>query len=97
MTFANAVSMLTDGRAAKRAGWAGYVSRADTATGYTLTFKNRAGTSYSYSYSTATGLWTAPATAIPFDADIMAAMVADDWTTGKTSDYEAARSGSGTW
>lgn len=101
MTFGNAIQYLTDGRAAKRSSWGGYVKRTDTAQAtdgsYTLTYKNRSGTEYAYSYNGTTGAWTAPATTVPFDAEMHDAMLADDWTTGKTSDFEAARSGSGTW
>lgn len=101
MTFANAVSMLNDGRAAKRSSWGGYVYRTDTAQStdgsYSLTFKNRTGTEYAYSYNGTTGAWTAPSTKVPFDSDIMASMIANDWTTGKKTDFETARAGGGIW
>ena len=68
-----------------------------TTVGHTLTFKNRAGTTYAYSRDNATGEWTAPGTPVPVDADLLAGLLADDWITGKAADFDSAASGTGTW
>lgn len=83
--------------AAKRPSWKGYVKVEPVTGGYTLTFKNRAGTTYVYSLDSATGVWTAPGTPVPVDADLIAGLLADDWVTGKASDFDSAASGTGTW
>lgn len=101
MDFYSAIATLRDGYAAKRQSWGGYVMKhvtsdvSDVNETYELTFVSKGGTSYKYTYDGST--WTAPSTKVPFDADIMAAMVADDWMTGKASAFEAARGNSGTW
>lgn len=100
MTFADAIYGLRDGYAAKRPSWGGYVKKAVTSTDtdpnpYTLTYKNRSGTEYVYTFNGTS--WTAPSTTVPFDAELHAAMIADDWTVGTVADYEAARTGTGTW
>lgn len=101
MDFNSAISTLRDGYAAKRQSWGGYVKKVVTSEAsastetYKLTFVSKAGTSYEYSFNGTA--WTAPSTKVPFDADIMAAMVADDWMVGKTTAFEAARGSSGTW
>lgn len=85
--------------AAKRPSWKGYV-KVEPVTdpaGYTLTFKNRAGTTYAYSLNSGTGVWTAPGTPVPVDADLLAGILADDWITGKAADFDSAASGTGTW
>ena len=98
MSFDNAVENLRDGYAAKRPSWGGYVKKVVTDAddgAYKLTFKNRAGTEYEYTYNGTA--WTAPATTVPFDTEMLEAMLADDWQTGTTAAFESARSGSGTW
>ena len=105
MTFADAIQNLRSGQGTKRPSWGGYVSKNVTSepgeateTG-TITFKTRTGTNYVYSYTTdgTTTTWTAPATTVPMDADLFAAMIADDWQTASVADLEAARSGTGVW
>lgn len=100
MTFADAVANLQDGKAAKRPQWQGYVKRDNDTTfsttgKYDLTYKNRTGTEYKYSWNGTA--WIAPLATVPFDAEIHAAMIADDWITGSTADFEACRQGGGTW
>ena len=101
MTFADAIRSITTGStrdAAKRPAWGGYVYRGaiDAATGgYTLTYKNRSGTTYAYTFSGSA--WTAPSTALDIDGELQAAMVADDWIVGTAADFEASRAGAGTW
>lgn len=96
MTFADAVASLTDGRAAKRPSWNGYVKREDGQNGaYSLTFKTRSGTEYVFSVSAAGVITTADS--LPMDVDLFAAMLSTDWLTGSTADFEAGRSGTGTW
>lgn len=87
---------------AKRPSWQGYVKVAPvtdqagtTVVGRTLTFKNRAGTTYEYSYSISTGVYTAPGTAVAIDADLLASLLADDWTVGKSADADQAALPSG--
>lgn len=107
MTFGDAVKYLTSGKAAKRSSWSGYVVKT-VASGapdgdYVLTFKNKGGTTYVYSWDESENKFTAPGdlqpaqTNVPYDGDIMAAMIADDWITGLASDFEVARGSSGTW
>ena len=106
MTFADAVNALRDGYAAKRPMWGGYAFKTVTSESgaavetFKLTFRERAdvdGNPVDYEYSFDGTSWTATATKLPFDADIIAAMVGDDWIIGKKEDYEAARGGSGKW
>lgn len=101
MSIADAINYLTDGKAAKRTSWGGYVAKTVTSAidaqveTFALTFKNRAGTEYVYTWNGTE--WIAPATKVPFDEEFIAGILADDWITGKTTDFEAARSSSGTW
>ena len=106
MTFADAIQSLTYGgtnNAAKRPSWTGYVkvdiTATDATTGeptaWTVTYKNRTGTEYVYTY--ATGEWTAPSTALPVDAEFHAGMLANDWINGVAADFEEARTGNGAW
>ena len=96
MTFADAIASLTDGRAAKRPSWNGYVKRVDGQSGaYVLTFKNRSGTEYAFNVSAA-GVITTSAS-LSMDVDLFAGMLSTDWLTGSTTDFEAGRSGTGTW
>ena len=102
MTFADAVNYLNDGRAAKRPNWGGYVKKVVTSEpgATTETFKivfveRDANPTYEYVWDGTA--WTAPATKVPFDHEILEAMLADDWITGETAAFEAARSGTGTW
>lgn len=101
MTFGEAVSVLRDGYAVKRKGWTGYVymqvvvNKTDgTETETTkIIYKNKAGTEYVYTLNN--GVWTAPSTTVPFDAEFHSAMIADDWEFGKKSDFDNP-SGAGT-
>lgn len=101
MTFADAIRTIassTTRDAAKRPAWGGYVYRGAidaTTGGYTLTYKNRSGTTYAYTFSGSA--WTAPSTALSIDGELQAAFVADDWIVGTATDFEASRAGSGTW
>lgn len=101
MTFADAITTILNSSnvdAVKRTSWGGYVYRSsiDAETGaHTLTFKNRSGTTYEYSYSGST--WTAPSTAAAIDAELLESFIANDWITGSAADFEAARSGQGVW
>lgn len=106
MQFADAIQNLRDGYAAKRSTWGGYVKKVVTSAPdaevetYKLIFQVRTGsTTYEYEFKVVGGVlkWVAPSTKVPFDAEIIEAMLADDWSTGKTDDFEAARSGSGIW
>lgn len=91
--------------AAKRPSWQGYLkvtpvtdsSEPPVVVGRTLTFKNRAGTTYEYTQDVVTGEWTAPVTPVPVDADLLAGILADDWVTGKSTDFDGAASGTGIW
>ena len=101
MTFADAIRSIvssTTRDAVKRPAWGGYVYRGtvdSTTGGYTLTYKNRSGTTYAYTFSGSA--WTAPSTALSIDGELQAAMVADDWIVGTAADFEASRAGAGTW
>ena len=101
MTFADAIETIRNSSnydAVKRTSWGGYVKRGaiDAETGaFTLTFKNRSGTEYAYTYSGSA--WTAPSTAVAIDAEMLPAMMANDWNVGKAADFEAARAGEGAW
>ena len=98
MPFAYVMKNLQPGQAAKRANWAGYVKKTaaeGAAEGtYTLTFVNRAGTQYVY--SVVDGEITAT-NAATMDAELLAAMLSEDWISGETTAFEASRSGTGTW
>lgn len=101
MTFADAIRSIvssTTRDAVKRPAWGGYVYRGtvdSTTGGYTLTYKNRAGNTYVYTFSGSA--WTAPSTALDIDGELQEAFVADDWIVGTATDFEASRAGSGTW
>lgn len=51
----------------------------------------------SYVFSWSGAAWTAPTgdSALAVDAQLFAALIADDWAVGDAADYEAARSGGG--
>lgn len=107
MNLAEAVRSIVNNNSyydsARRPSWQGYVkvepvtdqSEPPVTVGRTLTFKNRAGTTYEYSYNLSTGEWTAPSTAVPIDADLLAGLLADDWVVGKSADYDVAALPSG--
>ncbi len=101
MDFAYAIQALSNGQAAKRSTWGGYVKKdvtsAEDATTetYTLTFVTRSGSQFVYTFDGTS--WTPPSGGMTFDAELLEAMCADDWQTGKASAFEAARSGSGLW
>jgi len=101
MTFADAITTIVNSsnvNAVKRTSWGGYVYRSDineTTGAYTLTFKNRSGTTYEYSYNGST--WTAPSTPAAIDAELLESLIANDWITGTAANFEAARSGQGVW
>lgn len=101
MTFADAIRTIassTTRDAVKRPAWGGYVYRGtvdSTTGGYTLTYKDRAGNTFAYTFSGSA--WTAPSTALDIDGELQEAFVADDWIVGTATDFEASRAGSGTW
>lgn len=101
MTFADAIETIRNSSnydAVKRPSWGGYVYRSSinaTTGAYTLTFKNRSGTTYAYAYNGSA--WTAPSTPVPVDAEMLESMMANDWATGTAAAFEAARSGQGVW
>ena len=95
-SFADAIAMLTDGKAAKRPNWAGYVKRVDGQDGaYDLVFVKRNGTQNTY-HVAANGAITTDG-AITMDVDLFAAMLATDWQISDTANYEQGRTGTGTW
>jgi len=98
MPFAFIMKNLQPGYAAKRPSWAGYVKKT-AASGaaedtYTLTFKNRAGTEKVYSVTAGV---ISTSDAITMDAELLAAMLSEDWISGTIESFEASRSGQGTW
>lgn len=101
MPFAYIMQNLTDGQAAKRPAWGGYVKKTvTTAEGsstetYTLTFVKRNGTSFTYTWDGSA--FVAPTTTVALDDEFLAAMLATDWTSGNAADFEASRSGNGDW
>ena len=95
-SFADAIAQLTDGKAAKRPNWAGYVKRVDEQDGaYSIVFVKRDGTQNTYATS-ADGVITTEA-AVSMDAELFAAMCSTDWIIGAAASFEQARTGSGTW
>ena len=97
-TFADAINQLTDGKAAKRPSWRGYVKREDIGTNgaYKIVFVKPDGTTtYSYNVS-ADGAITTSDT-LTMDVDLFAAMLSSDWLVGATADFEIARDGTGNW
>ena len=100
MTFPEAINSIvpnsTTRNAAKRSSWAGYVeAESIDATTYRLTFINRNDVQYIYTWNGQT--WVAPQTTVPFDAEFLAGMLADDWIVGTSVAFEAARDGTGVW
>ena len=95
-SFADAIAQLTDGKAAKRPNWAGYVKRVDGEGGaYSIVFVKRDGTMNTYAVS-AEGVITTEG-AVSMDADLFAAMCSTDWIIGDAADFEQGRTGTGTW
>ena len=93
MPFAYVIQSLQDGQAARRPTMGGYVAKTVTnaETGaYTLTYKNKSGTTYVYTFNGTS--WTAPGTTIPFDAEFHAMMLASDWQV-----IDVAELTEGTW
>ena len=94
-SFADAVSLLTDGKACKRPS-NGYLKRVDGEEGaYSLVFVKREGAQSTYAVSAAGAIPNA--SPISLDVDLFAGMVSNDWIVGSTAEFEAARSGSGVW
>ena len=95
--FADAIAQLTDGKAAKRPNWAGYVKRVDhdDDAGYDIVFVKRNGTTNTYSVSSEGVITTEGA--VSMDADLFAAMCSTDWMIGDTASFEQGRTGTGTW
>jgi len=83
--------------AIKRPAMGGYFVRSAISTtegsegDFTLTLKNRAGTTYAYSYDASTKKWTAPATMPDMTGELFGELLADDWTIGTSDDFESAR------
>ena len=95
-SFASAIAQLTDGKAAKRPNWAGYVKRVDGDAGaYNVVFVKRDGTQSTYSFSASGTITTSGA--VTMDVDLFAAMCSNDWMIGDAESYEEGRTGSGTW
>ena len=95
-SFADAIAQLTDGNAATRPNWAGYVKRIDGENGeYNVVFVKRDGTQNTYAVTSA-GVITTEA-AVSMDADLFAAMCSTDWIIGDAASFEQGRTGSGTW
>lgn len=98
-SFADAINLLTDGQAAKRPSWRGYVKRVDaseTEGAYNLVFVKPDGTTtYTFAIS-ADGTITTSDT-LTLDVDLFGALLSNDWLVGSTADFEAARSGTGNW
>lgn len=97
-SFADAMSQLSNGRAAKRPAWRGYVKREDVGTdgAYDIVFVKPDGTTtYTYSVSAAGVITTSDS--LTMDVDLFAGMCSTDWMIGNTDDFEAARSGTGNW
>ena len=95
-SFADAIAQLTDGKAAKRPNWAGYVKRVDGQDGaYNIVFVKRDGTQNTYSVSAAGVITTEGA--VSMDADLFVAMCSTDWIIGDAASFEQGRTGTGTW
>ena len=95
-SFADAIAQLTDGNAAKRPNWAGYVKRIDGENGeYNVVFVKRDGTQNTYAVTSA-GVITTEA-AVSMDVDLFAAMCSTEWIIGDAASFEQGRTGSGTW
>ena len=99
MTLRDALDTIvnsTSKDAMKRPAMGGYFYRSEvsTATGtegdYTLTFKNRAGTTYVYSYDASANTWTAPSTKPDLTGELWGEILGDDWMVGTKEDFEAA-------
>ena len=95
-SFSDAIAQLTDGKAAKRPNWAGYVKRVDGENGsYSIVFVKRDGTQNTYSVSAAGVVSTEGA--VTMDVELFAAMLSRDWMIGDTASFEHGRTGTGTW
>jgi len=99
MTLSDALNTIVNSTtkdAMKRPAMGGYLYRSEvsTATGtdgdYTLTFKNRAGTTYVYSYDASADTWTAPSTKPDLSGELFGEILGDDWMVGTKEDFEAA-------
>lgn len=95
-SFADAISQLTNGKAAKRPAWGGYVKRVDGTDGaYSIVYVKRDGTQNTYAIASDGTITTSAA--ITQDVDLFAGMISNDWMIGNTADFETARLGTGTW
>ena len=101
-TLANA----SNNTAWKTASMKGYVKKTnlDAATygtgAYKLTFVKAGGTSYDFYFNVDTTVWTSAipnASDLVLDAELLEHLLNDRWTSGTAAEYEAARSGGGTW
>lgn len=104
MTLTDAIETLKNGYAdaAKRPAMGGYIKRSEISTeagtegDFTLTLKNRAGTEYEIDYdasASAGSKWTAASgSSFPtLTGELWEEFLGDDWTVGKSEDFEAAR------
>lgn len=98
-SFADAISQLTNGKAAKRPSWRGYVKRVDSAEtegAYSLVFVKPNGTT-TYTFAIASDGTITTSDTLTLDVDLFASMLSNDWLVGSAADFEAARSGTGNW
>lgn len=94
MNFSFALNRLTDGMAAKRPNWSGYIKRVDGGDGaYNLVFVKRDGSVYLYSVD-ANGSVTSSSTLV-LSQTLVEGMLADDWVVDTAAACEADRSGNG--
>ena len=106
MTVIDAITQIissTRYNATKRPSMGGYIKRGEisTTTGtegdFTLTFVNRAGTEYNFTYDASASdgaKWGAPggnSPTFPLSGELFEEMLADDWAVGTAATFETAR------
>ena len=104
----NTTKYAADGTAWKTDSMTGYVKKTalDAETygdgAYKLTFVNASGTSYDFYFdvdatASATAAAATDASNLVLTGELLRHVLNATWKSGRTADYEAARSGGGTW
>ena len=92
-TFTDAFNNLEQGEATKRGSWAGYIAKeaGSVENEYKAVFVKRNGERAEYKVSSA-GVVTTDSP-LTLTAELMTALLSDDWVTGSAASFEEARAG----
>lgn len=102
----NMIEYAADGAAWKTPSMKGYIKKTVLAAetygegAYKLTFVKADGTSYDFYFNVDTSVFTGTipdASNLTFDRELLGHVIDNNWIAGTAAEFEAARSGTGTW